>query len=400
MKDEEISNQGKFKGFSTKSVHAGEKADPITGSVTTPIYQTSNFAFKNTQDLLDLMNEKRDGYIYTRYGNPTTRVVERKLAELENVEDAAAFSSGMAAISSTIMTLVSSGDHIVSIRDVYGGTFVLLESVLPRFGVETTFVDTQSFDEMKEAIRDNTKLVFVESPTNPMLKIVDLARVGRLGRKVGVKTVIDNTFSSPYNQQPVKFGFDVIIHSATKYLGGHNDLTAGIVCGGKDFIKEVKDTLKIFGGVLDPHCAFLLLRGIKTLAVRVEKQNGNGMEIAKYLESHPKVNKVYYPGLESHPQHELAKRQMTGFGDVVSFELKCDLGATIRFVDSMRLAFLTPSLGGTETLITQPATTSHYKVPRKERLKQGITDGFIRLSLGIEDTEDVIADLEQAFEKV
>jgi cystathionine beta-lyase/cystathionine gamma-synthase len=400
MKDEESTSQRKFKGFSTKSVHAGEKADPITGSVTTPIYQTSNFAFKNTQDLLDLMNEKRKGYIYTRYGNPTTRAVERKLAELENVEDAVAFSSGMAAISSAIMTLVSSGDHIVSIRDVYGGTFVLLDSVLPRFGVETTFVDTRSFDDMEEAIRDNTKLIYVESPTNPMLKIVDLARVGKLGRKAEVKTIIDNTFSSPYNQQPVKFGFDVIIHSATKYLGGHNDLTAGIVCGKEALIKEVKDTLKILGGVLDPHCAFLLLRGIKTLAVRVEKQNRNGMEVAKYLESHPKVDKVYYPGLESHPQHKIAKRQMTGFGDVVSFELNCDLETTIKFVDSVRLALLTPSLGGTETLITQPATTSHYKVPRAERLKQGITDGFIRLSLGIEDAEDVIADLEQAFEKV
>jgi len=400
MKQEELPNQSRLKGFSTKSVHAGEKPDPITGSITTPIYQTSNFAFKNTQDVLDLMNEKKKGYIYTRYGNPTTRTVERKLAELENVEDAVAFSSGMAAISSAIMTLVSSGDHIVSIRDVYGGTFVLLDSVLPRFGVETTFVDTRSFDDMEEAIRDNTKLIYVESPTNPMLKIVDLARVGKLERKVGVKTVIDNTFSSPYNQQPVKFGFDVIIHSATKYLGGHNDLTAGIVCGKEVFIKEVKDTLKILGGVLDPHCAFLLLRGIKTLAVRVEKQNRNGMEVAKYLESHSKVDKVYYPGLESHPQHKIAKRQMTGFGGVVSFELKGDLETAIKFVDSMRLAFLTPSLGGTETLITQPATTSHYKVPKEERLKQGITDSFIRLSLGIEDAEDVIADLEQAFEKV
>ena len=398
--NKDSSDRSKFKGFSTKSVHSGEKVDPITGSVTTPIYQTSNFAFKNTQDLLDLINERKEGYIYTRYGNPTNRAVERKLAELENVDDAVAFSSGMAAISSTIMTLVSSGDHIVSVRDVYGGTFVLLNSFLPLFGVETTFVDTISFDDMEEAVRDNTKLIFVESPTNPMLKIVDLARVGKLGKKVGVKTAIDNTFSSPYNQQPVKFGFDVIIHSATKYLGGHNDLTAGIVCGEEAFIKEAKDTLKILGGVLDPHCAFLLLRGIKTLAVRVEKQNRNGMEVAKYLESHPKVDKVYYPGLESHPQHKIAKRQMTGFGDVVSFELKRDLETTIKFVDSMRLAFLTPSLGGTETLITQPATTSHYKVPKEERLKQGITDSFIRLSLGIEDAEDVIADLEQALEKV
>lgn len=388
------------KGLSTRAVHAGERRDPVTGSIVTPIYQTSNFASENTKDLIDTITEEKKGYIYTRYGNPTTRAVEQKLAELEGVEDTAAFSSGMAAISTLILTLVSSGDHIVSIRDIYGGTYILLNKILSRFNIETTFVDSHSIHEMEQAITENTKLIFVESPTNPTLKIVDLSRVGELGAKRNVKTIIDNTFSSPYNQQPTKYGFDVIIHSATKYLGGHNDLTAGLVCGEEKLIHEVKDSLKVLGGVLDPHCAYLLLRGMKTLAIRVDKHNRNGMKVARYLESHPQVRRVYYPGLQSHPQHALAKRQMKGFGGVVSFELEGDLETTIRFVDGLKVAYLTPSLGGTETLITQPATTSHYRVPVEERRKQGITDSLIRLSLGIEDAEDILADMEQAFRKI
>lgn len=388
------------KGLSTRAVHAGERRDPVTGSIVTPIYQTSNFASENTKDLIDTITEEKKGYIYTRYGNPTTRAVEQKLAELEGVEDTAAFSSGMAAISTLILTLVSSGDHIVSIRDIYGGTYILLNKILSRFNIETTFVDSHSIHEMEQAITENTKLIFVESPTNPTLKIVDLSRVGELGAKRNVKTIIDNTFSSPYNQQPTKYGFDVIIHSATKYLGGHNDLTAGLVCGEEQLIHEVKDSLKVLGGVLDPHCAYLLLRGMKTLALRVDKHNRNGMKVARYLESHPQVRRVYYPGLQSHPQHALAKRQMKGFGGVVSFELEGDLETTIRFVDGLKVAYLTPSLGGTETLITQPATTSHYRVPVEERRKQGITDSLIRLSLGIEDAEDILADMEQAFRKI
>jgi cystathionine gamma-synthase len=240
----------------------------------------------------------------------------------------------------------------------------------------------------------------VESPTNPTLKIVDLAEVGELGRERGIKTAIDNTFASPLNQKPAKHGFDIILHSATKYLGGHSDVTAGFVCGEKKFIHEVKEYLKIFGGVLDPHCAYLLLRGMKTLALRVDKQNRNGMEVASYLESHSKVKRVYYPGLRSHRQRELARKQMKGFGGVVSFELDSDLESTIRFVDNLQLAYLTASLGCTETMVTQPATTSHQKVPIEQRMRQGITDGFIRLSLGIEDSEDIIADLEQALSKI
>lgn len=388
------------RGFSTKAVHAGEGRDPQTGTIITPIYQTSNFAFPSTQDLLAYMTEEREGYIYTRYGNPTLRAAEVKVTELEGVEDAAVFSSGMAAITTAMMSLASAGDHIVSTRDIYGGTYTLLNEVLPRFGVETSFVETTDIDAMEEAIRDETKAIFVESPTNPTLKVVDLARVARLGRRRGVRVVIDNTFATPYNQQPSRLGIDIIVHSATKYLGGHNDLTAGVVAGPKEFIKKVKDMLKVLGGVLDPHAAWLLLRGLKTLGLRVERQNLNGMRVAEYLESHPKVRRVHYPGLKSHPQHSLARRQMRSFGGVVSFEVDGDLETAIRFVDSVKMIFITPSLGGTETLITQPATTSHYRVAREERLKAGITDGLIRLSVGIEDPEDIIADLEQAFSQI
>ncbi len=387
-------------GFSTRAVHAGERRDPVTGSIVTPIYQASNFAAENTKALVDTMTERKAGYIYTRHGNPTTRVVEEKIAELEGVAAAAAFSSGMAAISTLILTLVAAGDHIVSTRDIYGGTFVLLNQILPRFKITTTFVNSLRIDEMEQAITPKTKLIFVESPTNPTLKLVDLARVGALGAARYVTTVIDNTFASPYNQQPAKYGFDGIIHSATKYLGGHNDLTAGLVCGETQLIHAVTDSRKVLGGVLDPHCAYLLLRGMKTLALRVDQHNQNGMTVARYLEAHPQVRRVYYPGLQSHPQYALAKRQMRGFGGVVSFELEGDLETTIRFVDTLKRAYLTPSLGGTETLITQPATTSHYRVPVDERRKQGISDSLIRLSLGVEDVEDILADLEQAFRTI
>ncbi len=388
------------KNFSTKSVHAGERMDPQTGSIITPIYQTSNFAFATTKNLFDVMSGKTEGYVYTRYGNPTSRAVEMKVAELEGVEDAVVFSSGMTAVATTIMAMVSAADHIVSIRDVYGGTYELFSRVLPRFGVDVSFVETTDFDGMRRAIQENITVIFIESPTNPTLKIVDFARISKLGRARGIATVIDNTFATPYNQQPHTFGIDIIVHSATKYLGGHNDVSAGVVAGPKTLVNPVREALKVFGGVLDPHAAWLLLRGLKTLGLRVKKQNRNGMEVAKYLEVHPKVRRVYYPGLRSHPQHRIAKRQMRGFGGVVSFELEGDLDSAIKFVESVRMAFSTPSLGGAETLITQPATTSHLRMSREERLKAGIKDELIRLSVGIEDAEDIISDLEQAFSKI
>jgi methionine gamma-lyase len=389
----------KSKGFSTEAVHGGEPCDSM-GAVVSPIYETSVFTFKSTKELIDVINEKAEGYIYTRYDNPTVRAVERKVALLEKAEDAAAFSSGMAAITSTIFTLVSSGDHVISTMDLYGGTLMFFQEILPRLGISASFVEITNLKEIEGSIRQNTKIIYAETPTNPTLKIVDLRKIAALAKKNRVTTVIDSTLASPYNLRPLEFGADIVVHSATKYLGGHNDVTAGVVCGSKDFIQKLKKTRRIFGGTLDPIAAWLLLRGLKTLALRMERHNKNGMFIAEYLEKHPKVEKVYYPGLPSHPQHSIAKRQMKGFGGVVSFEIKGDFEKTVKFVESLKTCYLAASLGGAETLITQPATSSHYFISQEQRRKAGITDQLIRLALGIEDPEDIISDLEQALNKI
>lgn len=390
----------KRRGFSTEAVHAGEKRDPTTGAVVAPIYETSVFAFSSTKELIEVMSEKAEGYIYTRYGNPTVRTVERKMAELEGAEDVAVFSSGMAAIATTILTLVSSGDHVVSTRDLYGGTLEFFKNILPKFGVEVTLVEATDFEEMKSAIRKNTKVIYAETPTNPTLKLVDVSKIAKLGKKNEITVVVDSTFASPYNLKPIQFGVDIVVHSATKYLGGHNDVTAGVVGGSESFVQKLKEMRKYLGGTLDPFAAWLLLRGLKTLGLRVERHNSNGMRVARYLEKHPKVRRVYYPGLPSHPQHSIAKRQMKGFGGVVSFEVDGDFETTMRFVDNLKLCFLAASLGGAETLATQPVTCSHYFVSAEDRKKAGITDQLVRLALGIEDPEDIIADLEHAFNKI
>ncbi|MEM3731690.1 MAG: aminotransferase class I/II-fold pyridoxal phosphate-dependent enzyme [Candidatus Bathyarchaeia archaeon] len=381
------------------SVHSGEFRNS-KGAVVSPIYETSVFAFSSTKELIDVVGEKVEGYIYTRFDNPTVRAVERKIALLEGAEDAAAFSSGMAAITTTLLTLVSSGDHVVSTMDLYGGTLTFFQEILPRFGVEVSFVDASNIDDVEDVIRENTRVIYAETPTNPTLKIVDLKKIASLAKKKGITSVIDSTLASPYNLRPIEFGIDIVVHSATKYLGGHNDVTAGVVCGSKDFIHKLKRTRKVFGGTLDPFAAWLLSRGLKTLALRMERHNENGLLVAKYLENHPKVKRVYYPGLPSHPQHALARRQMKGFGGVVSFEIKGDFEKTLKFVESLKLCALAASLGGTETLVTQPATSSHYFISPEQRQKLGITDQLIRLALGIEDAEDIIADVEQALNKI
>lgn len=389
----------KSRGFSTDSVHGGEFRD-FRGAVVSPIYETSVFAFSSTRELIDVISEKTEGYIYTRFDNPTVRAVERKVALLEEAEDAAAFSSGMAAITTAILTLVSAGDHIVASRDLYGGTLTFFQEFLPRFGVAVSLVEATDPSEVEEAILENTRVIYAETPTNPTLKVVDLRKIASMAKKEGITSVIDSTLASPYNLRPMEFGVDIVVHSATKYLGGHNDVTAGVVCGSKGFIQKLRKTRKILGGTLDPIAAWLLLRGLKTLALRMERHNQNGMLIAEYLEKHPKVSKVYYPGLRSHPQHSIAKRQMSGFGGVVSFEIKGDFEKTVKFVESLKLCSLAASLGGTETLVTQPATSSHYFISPEHRQKLGITDQLIRLALGIENAEDIVSDLEQALNKI
>ena len=388
------------RGFSTRAVRAGETVDSRSGSVVTPIYETSVFAFASTRELIDAVTEKSDRDVYTRWSNPTITAAEKKIADLEGAEDCALFSSGMAAISSSIISLVSRGDHIVSVRDLYGGTVGLFSDLMARFGVETTFVEPTDVSEIKSAVRDNTRILYVETPTNPTLKLVDLEKVAEIAGQRGAKVLVDSTFASPYNQQPLKFGCSLALHSATKYLAGHNDVTAGAVAGPRKLVEPIKKLRRTLGGVLDPHAAWLLSRGMKTLALRMERHNSNGQNVAEYLQSHPKVSTVHYPGLSTHPQHALAKRQMKGFGGVVSFELKGDLNFTIRFVDNLKLALLGASLGGVETLVSQPSTVSHYFMDPEERRKAGISDSLVRLSLGIEDAEDMVSDIEQALEQV
>lgn len=390
----------KLKGFSTKAVHLGEARDPSTNSIVTPIYQTATFGFASTRELLDVMRGSKAGNVYSRWWNPTVMAVERKLAQLEGTEDAMMFTSGMSAISSAVMTIVSKGDHVVAVRDLYGGTYELFTLILPRFGVETTLVDTTNLSDMSRSLRRNTRLIYAETPTNPTLRVVDLKAVSRLARRIGAYVAVDNTFASPYNQQPAKFGAHVILHSATKYLSGHSDLIAGAVASSKAIVKRIWQTRKILGGSLDPHAAWLLLRGIKTLGLRMERHNENGLRVAEFLESNSKVERVYYPGLKNHPHHLIAKRQMRGFGGMVSFEPKGNARTASRVVDRLKLAQIAPSLGGVETLASQPWTLSHYYMKKRDREKAGISDRLIRLSIGIEDPEDIIADLDQALRAV
>jgi len=383
-------------GFSTRSVHAGEEIDPTSGSVATPIYQTATFAFPSTKILLEVMERKRKGNVYTRWWNPTNQAAENKIANLESAESALLFSSGMAAISSMILTVVQAGDHVVSMRDVYGATFEFLSEFLPKINVGVTFIDANKPQEIKKALRENTKLVYLETPTNPTMKVVDIAAVRKIVGKSEAKVAVDSTFATPFNQQPLKLGADIVVHSATKYFAGHADVTAGVVVGNTKFISQVYETRKLLGGVLDPHAAWLLIRGLKTFALRMRRHNENGIAIAEFLRKHPKVNQVFYPGLESHPQFALAKRQMRGFGGMLSFIPKGNGDYASHVIDRLKVFKLAPSLGGVESLASQPWTLSHYYVPKTERVKAGIIDELIRLSIGIEDPDDLISDLKQA----
>jgi len=386
--------------FATKAVHAGQDSDPSADSVSVPIYQTSTFVFESAEQGAARFAGKEAGYIYTRWANPTVRALERNVAELEGGEDARACASGMAAIHAAVVSVVKKGDHVIAPDSLYSGTERLFVDIVSKFGVEFSFVDSSNTANVEEAMKENTKIIFVETPANPTLKITDLKGVAEIAQKMGIITIVDNTFMSPYFQQPLKMGMDVSIHSLTKYLGGHSDLIGGIIVGRKSFFKGLDPVLRNTGGVLAPFEAWLTLRGIKTLPLRMEKHNENAMKVAEFLESHPKVEKVYYPGLKSHPQHELARKQMSGFGGMISFELKGALENGVKLMNSVKLCTLAVSLGAVETLIEHPASMTHASIPREERLKAGITDGLVRLSVGIEDVEDIMQDLEQALARV
>jgi len=386
-------------GLSTRSVHAGEVRYNEYGSVTTPIVQTSTFIFKNVDEIKKLADGVAGRFEYGRYGHPTQLAAEGKLAAIEEAEDAVLFSTGMSAITTSLFALLKSGDHIIITDDAYKRTLDFCQTCLNRFQIECTVVKMCDYEAMERAIRPNTRIFFSESPTNPYLNIMDLERLVALFKPKGILIISDSTFATPYNQKPLDYGIDLVIHSATKYLGGHNDLLSGVVLGKKELTAPIREYLKITGGVIDPNSAYLLIRGIKTFELRMQRLNASGQAVAEFLEKHPKVNRVYYPGLVSHPHHEVAKRQMKGYGAVVTFEVKEDINYVLEFLSQLNFVNIGPSLGGVESLITHPATISYYDKSRKERLELGIKDGLIRFAVGVENVEDIIEDISQALEK-
>lgn len=383
-------------GMNTKLVHAGTSPD-LYGSVVTPIYQTSTFAFDSAQNGADRFAKKADGFIYTRIGNPTLDALEKCVAELEGGVGGVATSSGMAAVNTIYSALLKAGDHAVSTASVYGPSRILLEKHFSRFGVDSTFVDTSDLDSARAAVRPETKLVYIETPSNPMMQVTDIAAMAEIAHDAGALLAVDGTFASPCLQQPLLLGADVVMHSVTKFINGHADVVGGILAARDSGVyKQLRDTMILTGCNMDPHQAFLVHRGIKTLSLRVARAEENAMAIATWLEGRPEVEWVRYVGLPSHPQHAVARRQMSGFGAMISFGMRDGLEAGRRLMDSVKLATLAVSLGGVETLIEHPASMTHAGVPKAEREAAGITDGLVRLSVGIEDLDDLIRDLDQA----
>lgn len=386
----------KKQGFSTKSVHAGEIRYNEYSSITTPIVQSSTFIFKNIEEIKKLAKGDLDRFEYGRYGHPTQFAAERKLAEIEEAEDAVLFSSGMSAITTSLFALLKSGDHIVITDDAYKRTLDFAKTCLDRFNIECTVVKMCDYDAIERAIKPNTRIFFSESPTNPYLNIMDLKRLMNIFKGSDILVISDSTFATPFNQKPLEYGVNLIVHSGTKYLGGHNDLLSGVVLGKKELTSVIREYLKITGGVIDPNSAYLLIRGLKTFEIRMKRINENGQTVAEYLENHPKVKKVYYPGLPSHPHHDVAKKQMKGFGGVVTFEVEDNTEYVLNFLSKLNIIDIGPSFGGVESLITHPATISYYNSTREERLTLGIKDGLIRLAVGVENAKDIINDIDQA----
>jgi methionine-gamma-lyase len=385
----------------TKAVHAGENRNEHYGALSVPIYPASVYAFADANEGAAIHNEEKDGYYYGRLGNPTQRALERAVAELENAEAALALASGMAAISAAVFTIAKSGDHIVAPESGYSTTMNFLHHIENRFAIETTFIDASNAENYRSAIRPTTKLLWIETPSNPLVRITDIAAVASIAKENAIATVADNTFATPFNQRPCELGVDAVIHSATKYLGGHSDLTAGVLVGSKEIVEAARHGAnKFYGGNIAPQIAWLVLRGIKTLALRMERHNNNAYAIAHMLSTHPKVTFVYYPGLESHQNYEIARRQMFGgFGGMIGLDLgSVEAGKT--FANSVRLCTLATSLGGVETILQHSASMTHSTIPREDRLKAGISDGLIRLSVGIEEVGDLIADIQKALDNI
>jgi cystathionine beta-lyase/cystathionine gamma-synthase len=381
----------------TEAVHGGTDLGKKNGPLATPIYQTSTFEVTDSDQQVRAISTDM---FYTRYGNPTHTVAEKAIAELEGADAALLFASGMGAITTSLLALLKSGDHVVAQRDIYGGATKFLSQWFPQLGVETTFVDTTEYDQHARAIQPNTKLLYLESPTNPTLRVVDLKKVVSLARQHNLITFIDSTLATPINQRPADLGVDLVMHSGTKYFAGHSDLICGVVAGRQDLIDTIHSTRTTLGGTMDPHAAWLLLRGIKTLAVRVQRQNDNALRIAQFLAQHPKVRRVHYPFAEGHPQRALAMEQMHGGGGVLSFEVDGTGDDAKRLSEALHLFTLAPSMGGVDSLVTIPVLTSHGMISAEHRAKMGVTDQLVRLSVGIENAGDLIADLEQALTAV
>ncbi|MCG2590174.1 cystathionine gamma-synthase [Rhodohalobacter sulfatireducens] len=377
--------------FNTKAIHAGQEPEKTSGAVMPPIFQTSTYAQKAPN--------VHQGYDYARVGNPTRTALEKMIAGLEEADSCSCFASGVAAIDAILKTL-RPGDHVVSTNDLYGGTYRLFRQVFEPYGIEFSFIDMTDIDEVKSAIKDSTKLVWIETPTNPLLRVIDIAKVAKISSDAGALSVVDNTFASPYLQQPLLLGADVTMHSTTKYLGGHSDIIGGAVASSnEEFMEKIRFQVKTSGAVPGPMDCYLVLRGIKTLHLRVQRSVENAKQVVDLLESHPKVEKVYYPGLKSHAQHHIAAKQMNDFGAMVSFTLKDDtIEKANEVMSNTEIFTLAESLGGVESLISHPASMTHGSIPREVRLKAGLTDSLIRLSLGVEDAEDLISDLKQAIE--
>jgi len=386
--------------FGTRCIHAGDGRDPFRAHAT-PIYQTSTFFFDNAEQAAAVFSGEESGYRYIRSPpyTPTHQAFLDKICSLEGAEAALAFSSGMAAETAVVLSQLKKGDHLISTDVIYGGTYGLFASILPRLGIEVSFVDTTDLDKVKAAIRQNTRLIYLESPANPTLAVCDIAEICSLAREAGAVSAVDNTFATPYFQRPLELGCDLVVESCTKYIGGHGDLLGGVAAGSADLIKSMKRTALLTGGTMGTHEAWLGIRGLKTLHLRMERHAANAQQVAEFLEGHPKVERVNYPGLPGHPQHHIAKRQMDGFGGMVSFELKGGLEAGRRLMNSVSLMILAVSLGSVDTLIEHPASMTHRSLPKEEMEKGGITEGLVRISVGIEDAEDIIADLSQALEK-
>ncbi|GIV75639.1 MAG: cystathionine gamma-synthase [Litorilinea sp.] len=390
---------------STQAVHAGERRYRAHDSLTVPIVQTAVYTFRDSQALVEYMEERMfwDEPLreeYGRYGNPTVRAVEAKLAELEGGQEAMLVSSGMAAVTSTLLLLMNSGDHLIMTDDCYHTTLAYCQKFLARYGIETTVVPCGDCQAIEAAIRPNTRVIFTESPTNPFMRCADLARLAEIGHRHQVKTVVDTTFATPMNLRALDYGIDLVVHSVTKYLAGHNDVMAGAVIGSHDLMTPLRQAHNMLGCIVDPHAAYLILRGLKTLALRVERQNANGLAVARFLAGHPKVRKVWYPGLDDHPDHEIARSTMRGFGGVVTFEIDGDGAMAHRFIDGLKIPTVGPSLGGVESLVSPIAVLGYNDLSPEECQALGIRDELVRLCLGIEDTQDLLDDLQQALDRL